>query len=60
MPYKVFINNGYISADQESVDSVHGIYKKVFVFEVNMPMFIATQLTTLKNYEPTRAVCKSQ
>jgi len=55
MPHKVFINSGYISADEESVDSVHGIYKKVFNFDVNMPMFIATQFTTLKHYEPTRA-----
>jgi thymidylate synthase ThyX len=54
MPHKVFIDRGYISAEQENVDPIQGIYKKVFVFEVNMPMFIATQLTTLKNYEPTR------
>jgi len=54
MPHKVFIDRGYISAEQENVDPIQGIYKKAFVFEVNMPMFIATQLTTLKNYEPTR------
>jgi hypothetical protein len=55
MPHKVFIRRGYISSDQERIDSVHDVYKKVFSFDVKMPMFIATQLTSLKYYEPTNA-----
>jgi len=51
--HKIFIDEyGYISSQRRSVDH-EGIYEKVFEFGIKMPMFIATQLTTLRHYEPT-------
>ena len=59
MSHKILIEQGYISTDHENVDD-EGVYKKVFIFDVKMPMFIATQFTTLKHYEPTKEFVNPQ